>query len=108
MNVRKYAHASRVTASPLHLVARALACSRRRRNDFANLQFAHMFKEVSLNMNVNADIIDPDDVMYLEKFVALNKRFTLTWDDIIRKGLEEWDKLVQMDEEADRAEKMRA
>ena len=56
-------------------------------------------------MNVNADIIDPDDVMYLEKFVALNKRFTLTWDDIIRKGLEEWDKLVQMDEEADRQEK---
>ena len=52
-------------------------------------------------MNVNADIIDPDDVMYLEKFVALNKRFTLTWDDIIRKGLEEWDKLVQMDEEAE-------
>ena len=50
-------------------------------------------------MNVSADIIDPDDVMYLEKLVALNKRFTLTWDDIIRKGLEEWDKLVQMDEE---------
>ena len=25
--------------------------------------------------------------------------------DIIRKGLEEWDKLVQMDEEADRKEK---
>ena len=59
-------------------------------------------------MNVNADIIDPDDVMYLEKCVALNKRFTLSWDDIIRKGLEEWDKIVQMDEEADRAEKMRA
>ena len=58
-------------------------------------------------MNVSADIIDPDDVMYLEKFVALNKRFTLTWDDIIRKGLEEWDKLVQMGEEADRAEKAR-
>lgn len=80
---------------------------RRRTNDFANLRFALMFKEVSLNMNVNADIIDPDDVMYLEKFVALNKRFTLTWDDIIRKGLEEWDKLVQMDEEADREEKAR-
>lgn len=64
-----------------------------------------LLKEVSLNMNVSADIIDPDDVMYLEKFVALNKRFTLTWDDIIRKGLEEWGKLVQMDEEADRKEK---
>ena len=58
-------------------------------------------------MNVSADIIDPDDLMYLEKFVALNKRFTLTWDDIIRKGLEEWDTLVQMDEEADREEKRR-
>ena len=56
-------------------------------------------------MNVSADIIDPDDLMYLEKFVALNKRFCLTWDDIIRKGLEEWDKLVQMDEEVDRKEK---
>ena len=58
-------------------------------------------------MNVSADIIDPDDRMYLEKFFSLNKRFTLSWDDIIRKGLEEWDKLVQMDEEADRMEKMR-
>ena len=56
-------------------------------------------------MNVSADIIDPDDLMYLEKFFSLNKRFTLTWDDIIHKGLEEWDKLVQMDEEADRKEK---
>ena len=58
-------------------------------------------------MNVSADFIDPDDLMYLEKFFSLNKRFTLSWDDIIRKGLEEWDKLVQMDEEADRVEKMR-
>ena len=58
-------------------------------------------------MNVSADFIDPDALMYLEKFFSLNKRFTLTWDDIIRKGLEEWDKLVQMDEEADRAEKAR-
>ena len=56
-------------------------------------------------MNVSADLIDPDDVMYLEKFVSLNKRFTLSWDDIIRKGLEEWDKLVQIYEEPDRAEK---
>ena len=59
-------------------------------------------------MKVSVDIIDPDDVMYFVKFVTLNKRFTLTWDDIIRKGLEEWDKLVQMDEEADREEKRRA
>ena len=58
-------------------------------------------------MNVKANIMDPDDVMYWEKFVALNKRFTLTWDDIIRKGLEEWGKLVQMDEEADKEEKAR-
>ena len=56
-------------------------------------------------MDVSGDSIDPGGGRYIKKFVALNKRFTLTWDDIIRKGLEEWDKLVQMDEEADRAEK---
>ena len=58
-------------------------------------------------MKVWGNILDPDDVMYVQEFTALNKRFTLTWDDIIRKGLEEWDKLVQMDEEADREEKAR-
>ena len=58
-------------------------------------------------MKVWGNILDPDDVMYVQKFTALNKRFTLTWDDIIRKGLEEWDNLVQMDEEADREEKAR-
>ena len=58
-------------------------------------------------MKVWGNILDPDDVMYVQKFTSLNKRFTLTWDDIIRKGLEEWDKLVQMDEEADREEKAR-
>ena len=52
-------------------------------------------------MNVSADLIDPDDMMYLEKFFSLNKRFTLTWDDIIRKGLEEWMLLAKKDEEAD-------
>ena len=58
-------------------------------------------------MNVSADFIDPDDLMYLEKFFSLNKRFTLSWDDIIRKGLEQWDKLVQMAADADRAAKAR-
>ena len=58
-------------------------------------------------MKVWGNILDPDDVIYVQKFVSLNKRFTLTWDDVIRKGLEEWDKLMQMDEEADRAEKAR-
>ena len=56
-------------------------------------------------MNFLDDLFDPNDIIYLEKFFSLNKRFTLTWDDIIRKGLEEWEKLVQMDEEADRKEK---
>ena len=55
-------------------------------------------------MNVSADLIDPDDLMYLEKSFSPNNRLTLSWDDIIRHGLEEWDKLVQMDEEADRKE----
>ena len=58
-------------------------------------------------MNVSADLIDPDDMMYLEMFFSLNKRFTLTWDDIIRKGLEAWDVIISMDEEADRQEKMK-
>ena len=52
-------------------------------------------------MNVSANFMDPDDVMYLEKFLALNKRFTLSWDDIIRKGLEEWMLLARKDEEAE-------
>ena len=43
------------------------------------------------------------------RYLELRKKdASITWDDIINKGLEEWDKLVQMDEEADREEKMRA
>ena len=37
------------------------------------------------------------------RYLKLRKKdASITWDDIINKGLEEWDKLVQMDEEADR------
>ena len=56
-------------------------------------------------MNFLDDLFDLNDIIYLEKYFYLNKRFTVKWDDIIRKGLEEWEKLVQMDEEADRKEK---
>ena len=48
------------------------------------------------------------DKEQVARYLALrNKDASITWDDIINKGLEEWDKLMQMDEEADRAEKMR-
>ena len=54
------------------------------------------------------NMLDPDDYAFTYYFAKIQKRFpSLTWDDIIRKGLEEWDKLVQMDEEADREEKAR-
>lgn len=54
------------------------------------------------------NMFDPDDYAFAQYFTKIQKRFpSLRWDDVIRKGLEEWDKLVQMDEEADRAEKRR-
>ena len=46
------------------------------------------------------------DKEQVARYLALRKKdASITWDDIINKGLEEWDKLVQMDEEADRKEK---
>ena len=59
-------------------------------------------------MRPKFDMFDPDDYAFACYFAKIQKRFpSLRWDDVIRKGLEEWDKLVQMDEEADRAEKAR-
>ena len=58
-------------------------------------------------MKPRFNMLDPD-YAFAYHFTKIQKRFpSLTWDDIIRKGLEEWDKLVQMDEEADREEKAR-
>ena len=54
------------------------------------------------------DLFEPNDYVFIQYFFKIQKRFpSLSWDDVIRKGLEEWDKIVQMDEEADREEKMR-
>ena len=54
------------------------------------------------------DMLDPDDYAFTHYFAKIQKRFpSLRWDDVVRKGLEAWDKLVQMDEEADREEKAR-
>lgn len=59
-------------------------------------------------MRPQFDLFDPDDYDFIQYFFKIQKRFpSLRWDDVIRKGLEEWDKLVQMDEEADREEKAR-
>ena len=53
------------------------------------------------------DHIDIDKEQ-VARYLALRKKdASITWDDIINKGLEEWYKLVQMDEEADREEKAR-
>ena len=57
-------------------------------------------------MRPQFDLFDPDDYAFIQYFFKIQKRFpSLRWDDVIKKGLEEWDKLVQMDEEADREEK---
>ena len=57
-------------------------------------------------MILKFDMFDPDDYTFAHYFAKIQKRFpSLKWNDVIRKGLEEWDKLVQMDEEADREEK---
>ena len=57
-------------------------------------------------MRPQFDLLDPDEYAFIQYFFKIQKRFpSLRWDDVIKKGLEEWDKLVQMDEEADREEK---
>ena len=58
-------------------------------------------------MNPRFDMLDPDDYLYVDVYNRIRKTFpSLTWDDVIRKGLEAWDVILMMDEEADRAEKM--
>ena len=57
-------------------------------------------------MRPQFNLLDPDDYAFTYYFAKIQKRFpSLRWDDVIKKGLEEWDKLVQMDEGADRKEK---
>ena len=47
------------------------------------------------------DMLDPDDYAFTHYFAKIQKRFpSLRWDDVIRKGLEEWMLLAKKDEEA--------
>ena len=48
------------------------------------------------------DMLDPDDYAFTHYFAEIQKRFpSLRWDDVIRKGLEEWMLLAKKDEEAE-------
>lgn len=48
------------------------------------------------------DMLDPDDYAFTHYFAKIQKRFpSLRWDDVIRKGLEEWMILAKKDEEGD-------
>ena len=48
------------------------------------------------------NMFDPDDYAFTCYFAKIQKRFpSLRWDDVIRKGLEEWMLLAKKDEEAD-------
>lgn len=45
------------------------------------------------------DMLDPDDYAFTHYFSKIQKRFpSLRWDDVIRKGLEEWMLLAERDE----------
>ena len=53
-------------------------------------------------MRAKFDMFDPDDYAFAHYFTKIQKRFpSLTWDDVIRKGLEEWMLLARKDEEAE-------
>lgn len=51
-------------------------------------------------MRPQFNMLDPDDYAFAHYFTKIQKRFpSLTWDDVIRKGLEEWMLLAKKDEE---------
>ena len=51
-------------------------------------------------MRPQFNMLDPDDYALMHYFFKIQKRFpSLTWDDVIRKGLEEWMLLAKKDEE---------
>ena len=53
-------------------------------------------------MRPQFDMLDPDDYAFTHYFAKIQKRFpSLRWDDVIRKGLEEWMLLARKDEEAE-------
>ena len=42
-------------------------------------------------MNPRFDMLDPDDYLYVDVYNRIRKTFpSLTWDDVVRRGLEEW------------------
>ena len=52
-------------------------------------------------MRPKFNMLDPDDYALAYYFVEIQKRFpSLSWDDVIKKGLEEWMLLARKDEEA--------
>ena len=53
-------------------------------------------------MKPQFNLLDPDDYAFTHYFIKIQKRFpSLTWDDVIRKGLEEWMLLARKDEETE-------
>ena len=53
-------------------------------------------------MRIQFDMLDSDDNAFKYYFDKIQKRFpSLRWDDVIRKGLEEWMLLARKDEEAE-------
>ena len=53
-------------------------------------------------MRIQFDMLDPDDNAFKYYFDKIQKRFpSLRWDDVIKKGLEEWMLLARKDEEAE-------
>lgn len=53
-------------------------------------------------MRPQFDLLDPDDYLYVDTYSRIRKIFpSLRWDDVIRKGLEEWMLLAKKDEEAE-------
>ena len=53
-------------------------------------------------MRPQFDLLDPDDYAFIQYFFKIQKRFpSLRWDDVIRKGLEEWMLLARKHEEAE-------
>lgn len=46
------------------------------------------------------DMLDPDDYLYVDVYNDIRKIFpSLTWDDVVRRGLEEWGNAARMMEE---------
>lgn len=57
-------------------------------------------------MNPQLDLLDPDDYLYLDTYNRIRKTFpSLTWDDVVRRGLEEWSNAALMMMQIEKEEK---